>query len=142
MSDESVVAAYDAAGGSVATQVANLLVDAEFTNVFTQSLSAAVCPEPIVVLVGSYDRDSEQVGAERGERVLDVIVCREVNAVAEAVSLACEQALRTAEWDTRAGAYLNRITGIDTDAPEFRGRDGSGRYLWDFKVYVTIARPS
>lgn len=141
MSDSEVIAAFDAAGGSVCGLVAKMLVDAQFTSVFTQSLSPLDCAEPIVVVPGGYGRDSEQVGAERGERVVEVVVCREVYAVAEAVALACERALRECEWDAHSSGYLNRIVGLDTDAPEYRGRDGSGRYLWGFAVYVTVARP-
>ncbi|WP_417118850.1 hypothetical protein [Olsenella phocaeensis] len=141
MSDASVMAEYEAARGSVCGLVAKMLVEAQFTSVFTQSLSPLVCAEPIVVVPGGYERDSEQVGAERGERVVEVVVCREVNAVAEAVALACERALRFADWDEHAAGFLNRIVGLDTDAPEYRGRDGSGRYLWGFAVYVTVARP-
>ena len=39
-----------------------------------------------------------------------------------------------------AGAYLNRITGIDTEAPIPAGRDSSGRYLWKMTIHVTTAR--
>lgn len=142
MSDEGVISAYEAAGGSVCDLVAKMLVDAEFTSVFTQSLSPLVCAEPIVVVPSGYERESEQVGAERGESVVEVVVVREVNAVAEAVALACEQALRLADWGEHATGYLNHIVGLDTDAPDYRGRDGSDRSLWGFKVYVTVARPS
>lgn len=140
MSDAGVIDTYEKAGGSVAVLVAKMLVDAQFTNVFTQSLSPLACAEPIVVVPGEYERDSEQVGSERGGRVVEVVVCREVNATAEAVALACEKALRTADWGAHSSSYLCRIVGLDTDAPDYRGRDGSGRYLWGFKVYVTVAR--
>ena len=51
-----------------------------------------------------------------------------------------ERVLRTGQWRNYAGAYLNRITGIDTEAPIPQGRDSSGRYLWKVTVYVTAAR--
>lgn len=140
MSDAEILAAYEEAGGPVERLVAKLLVDAQFTNVFTQSLSPLACAEPIVVMPSGYERDSEQVGSERGERVVEVVVCREVNAAAEAVALACERSLRTTDWGTHPSGYLCRIVGLDTDAPDYRGRDGSGRYLWGFKAYVTVAR--
>ena len=131
---------YRAAGGSVADAVASMLRDATLTSVLTKLSDSATDPEPTVVRIAGYERDEVASGDERGIWKIELWVCRERSDDAEAYALGYEKVLRTEQWKNYAGAYLNRITGIDTDAPEPAGRDSSGRYLWMVNVYVSAAR--
>ena len=131
---------YKAAGGSVADAVANMLQDATLTSVLTKLSDSASVPEPTVVRIAGYERDEVASGDERGVWELELWVCRETAADAEAYAMGYEKVLRTGQWQDYAGAYLNRITGIDTEAPVPAGRDSSGRYLWKTTIYVSAAR--
>jgi hypothetical protein len=71
---------------------------------------------------------------------LELWVCREKSDDAEAYAMGYEKVLRTGQWKDYAGAYLNRITGLDTEAPVPAGRDSSGRYLWKTTIHVSSAR--
>lgn len=131
---------YREAGGSVADAVASMLRDATLTSVLTKLSDSGSVPEPTVLRTVGYERDDDASGDERGVWELELWVCRETSDDAEAYALGYERVLRTGQWRGYAGAYLNRITGIDTKAPLPAGRDSSGRYLWKMAVYVTAAR--
>ncbi|MBR3312501.1 MAG: hypothetical protein IKG18_00025 [Atopobiaceae bacterium] len=93
-----------------------------------------------MVLEGGFERKSRQVEEERGTVVVTVLVVREVAAEAEGVAVAAERAVRRASWEPYADAGAFRIVGIDTAAPAFRERDGSGRFVWSFEVSCTVVR--
>ena len=131
---------YKAAGGSVADAVATMLQDATLTSVLTKLSDSMSVPEPTVIRIVGYERDEVASGDERGVWELELWVCREAAADAEAYAMGYEKVLRTGQWRDYAGAYLNRITGIDTEAPVPAGRDSSGRYLWKTTIYVSAAR--
>jgi hypothetical protein len=131
---------YHEAGGSIADAVAAMLQDATLTSVLTKLSDSAAVPEPTVLRTVGYERDETASGDERGVWELELWVCREASDDAEAYAHGYERVLRTGQWQGYAGAYLNRITGIDTEAPLPAGRDSSGRYLWKVTVYVSAAR--
>lgn len=131
---------YKAAGGSVADAVASMLQDATLTSVLTKLSDSASMPEPTVIRIGGYERDEVASGDEHGVWELELWVCRESSDDAEAYAMGYEKVLHTGQWKDYAGAYLNRITGIDTEAPIPAGRDSSGRYLWKTTIHVTAAR--
>ena len=131
---------YHEAGGSIADAVAAMLQDATLTSVLTKLSDSASIPEPTVLRTVGYERDEVASDDERGIWELELWVCRETSDDAEAYALGYERVLRTGQWRSYAGVYLNRITGIDTEAPIPQGRDSSGRYLWKVTIYVTAAR--
>ena len=128
----------------IAVRVANLvskcLVDGNFSNYFSTIPSAADCPEPIVLREGGFARESRIEGEERGTVPVDVYVVREVAADAEAVSIACEQWVRSYGWERHSECWPWRVVGVDTTAPAFDVRDSSGRFVWKFTATVTAVR--
>ena len=116
------------------------LLSREFTDCFTKPVPAALCPGPIVVLEGAFEREARMNGEERGKVPVTVLVVRESGEDAEAVAIACEQFIRHAEWEHDSGAWPWRIVGIDTTTPTFKERDASGRNVWQFVVTVTAVR--
>ena len=126
---------------SCADSIAEMLADAHFSCYFSKvSPSALDCPEPIVVLEGTFSRDSRMAEEERGTATVTVLVVREVSSDAEDVATAAERAVRRADWEPYADAGAYRIVGIDTTAPAFRERDSSGRFVWSFEVACTVVR--
>jgi len=131
---------FEKAGKGCADLVADVLVAAGFEDVYTFPPSSWLCPEPIVCSCGDYSRESAQLAAERGVRVVDVVVCREDYVEAQAVAKAAEKAVRLADWTDAAEGYLERVAGIDTDAPWCTGQDKSLRWLWRFRAKLTVVR--
>ena len=126
--------------GNPANFVKSLLARAHFSKVFSFSCSALECPEPIVVTAGGYVRDVRMTGEERGAVTVSVRVVRNVEADARSVAEACERALRGTPWDSGMDSGQYRVCGLDTTAPEFELRDGSGRFVYKFDVVLTVAR--
>lgn len=126
---------------SCADSVISLLADAHFASYFTKVLPSALdCAEPIVVTEGPFERESRMAEEERGAVVVTVMVVREAAANAETVAMAAESAIRRANWEPYADAGAYRVVGIDTTAPAFKERDGSGRFVWTFDVAYTVVR--
>lgn len=125
---------------SVAVQIKNLLLNSDFSNVFSTIPSALDCAEPIVVSAGDFKRESRLREEERGTVLVDVLVVREVEDDAEAVSVSCEKAVRRADWEPYADSGDYRIVGLDTTAAAFRERDSSGRFVWGFEAECTVVR--
>ena len=94
--------------------IAKALLEGDFASYFASVPSAADDPEPIVV--------------------------REVEAQAEADAQACERWIRTYGWEPVAENGSWRICGLDTTAPAFKERDGSGRFVYEFDVRLTVVR--
>lgn len=109
--------------------VAKALLDGDFASYFASVPSAADDPEPIVLRQGKFERVSRMEDEERGTVAVSVLVVREVEADAEADAMACERWLRRYGWERHAENGSWRIAGLDTTAPAFRGRDGSGRFV-------------
>lgn len=67
---------------------------------------------------------------------------KRVSRVAEAKSdaNACERWIRSFGWERYSENEGWRIIGLDTAAPAFRERDGSGRFVWAFDVTLTVVR--
>ena len=110
----------------VANLIKEALVRGDFTNCFTKPVSALACAEPIVVLEDAFARTSRIDGEERGTAPVTVLVVREDAEAAESVAVACEQLLRGCDWERDAGAWPYRVVGLDSTAPRFKERDGSG----------------
>lgn len=125
---------------SVAIQIKNLLLNSDFSNVFSTIPSALDCAEPIVVSAGELKRESRLHEEERGSVPVDVLAVREVAADAEAVAVACEKAVRRADWEPYADSGEYRIVGLDTTAAAFREHDSSGRFVWGFEMDCTVVR--
>ena len=126
---------------AVVSAVAGMLRAAGMAGVFTVAPSAILCEEPIVVRWASFSRESRQDGEERGSASVEVLVARETDFGARDTAFACEAAVRSsgrAAWNAEGSGV--RILGIDTDAPAFRERDSSGRFVWAFMVRLTVAR--
>ena len=120
--------------------VAKALLEGDFASYFASLPSADVEPEPIVVREGRFERVSRMEAEERGTVAVAVMVVREVAAVAEADAQACERWVRTYGWEPVAENGSWRIAGLDTTAPTFKERDGSGRFVWAFDVILTVVR--
>ena len=120
--------------------VANALLDGHFASYFARIPSAADDPEPIVLREGGFERTARMEGEERGTVTVTVLVVREVEADAESVADAAERWLRAWGWERHADNGTWRICGLDTTAPVFRERDGSGRFVYEFDVTLTVVR--
>ena len=120
--------------------IAKALLDGDFASYFASVPSAADDPEPIVLRQGRFERVSRQDGEERGTVAVAVLVVREVEADAEADANACEQWIRSFGWERHAENGMWRVAGLDTTAPAFKERDGSGRFVWAFDVVLTVVR--
>lgn len=126
---------------AVVDAVAGMLRAAGVGDVFCIAPSALLSEQPVVVRWAGFSRESRQDGEERGVASVEVFAVRETDAAACDVAILCEAAVRSsgrAEWNV-AGSEV-RILGIDTDAPAFRERDSSGRFVWAFTVRLTVAR--
>ena len=124
----------------ISSLVSKALLSGDFSNYFSKLPSALDCEQPIVVCEGAYQRESRIDGEERGRVPVTVMVVRDVVAEAEGVAAACERWLRNCDWERDAEAGGWRIVGIDTEAPRFKERDSSGRYVWEFTANVTAVR--
>lgn len=120
--------------------VANALLDGHFASHFARIPSAADDPEPIVLREGGFERTARMDEEERGTVVVAVLVVREVEADAESVADAAERWVRGYGWERHAENGTWRICGLDTTAPAFRERDGSGRFVYSFDVTLTVVR--
>ena len=94
--------------------IAKALLEGDFASYFASVPSAADDPEPIVV--------------------------RDVEAQAESDAQACERWIRAYGWEPVAENGSWRICGLDTTAPAFKERDGSGRFVYEFDVRLTVVR--
>lgn len=120
--------------------IAKALLDGDFASYFASVPSALDDPEPIVLRQGSFEREARFEDSERGTVVVTVLVVRDVEAAAEADSIACERWLRSYGWEASAENGTWRIAGLDTTSPAFKERDGSGRFVYEFDVKLTVVR--
>ena len=120
--------------------IAKALLEGDFASYFASLPSADVEPEPIVVREGRFERVSRMEAEERGTVTVAVMVVREMAATAEADAMSCERWIRTYGWEPVAENGSWRICGLDTTAPAFKERDGSGRFVYEFDVRLTVVR--
>lgn len=120
--------------------IAKALLDGDFASYFASVPSALDDPEPIVLRQGNFVREARFEDSERGTVAVAVLVVRDVETTAEADSIACERWLRSYGWEASAKNGSWRIAGLDTTAPHFIERDGSGRFVWGFDVNLTVVR--
>lgn len=121
--------------------VAGMLRSAGVADVFGFAPSAPLYAEPVVMRWAGFSRESRQDGEERGIASVEVLVVRETDADARDAAFLREAAVRSSgrsEWNAEGSGV--RFLGIDTDAPAFRERDSSGRFVWAFMVRLTVAR--
>jgi len=118
--------------------VAAMLREAGLTNVFSVPVSASICAEPIVVVLGDYERLDEVADGERGQLLLRVLCVRNVLNDASDVASRCRAVLRAVDWERWATAGDVRICGIDVGYPQTRGRDGSGRWIVELEVALVV----
>jgi hypothetical protein len=131
---------WESAGGGLGDMVASRLVGMGYANAYPYPVSVALCPEPIVVNVGPWEREIRQDGEERGSFRADVLVCCDDPADAQSTCRAAERDLHGAGWDFHLAGWHMSLVGVDTTAPESRGRDRSGRWLWGFALTLTVVR--
>ncbi|MBP3886005.1 MAG: hypothetical protein J6D54_13850 [Olsenella sp.] len=120
--------------------VAKALLEGHFASYFARIPSAAEEPEPIVLREGGFEREARFEDSERGTVLVTVLVVREVEAEAEDVAGRAERWLRGYGWELVAENGSWRICGLDTTAPRLKERDGSGRFVYEFDVILTVAR--
>lgn len=120
--------------------IAKALLEGDFASYFASVPSAADDPEPIVVHEGRFEREARMEHEERGTVTVAVLVVREVEAQAESDAQACERWIRAYGWEPVAENGSWRICGLDTTAPAFKERDGSGRFVYEFDVRLTVVR--
>lgn len=130
----------EAAAGATGL-VAEALAALGYEDVFLAPPAAWRCAEPIVLACGEWRRLARlDDGRERGERDIEVIVCREDPGDAEAICRAVERDLRRDGWTGLGAGWHARVAACDTRAPEPRGRDSSGRWTWAFTLTLTVVR--
>lgn len=127
-------------GLHLAFLVAKALLEGHFASYFASIPSAAENPEPTVLREGGFERTAITDGEERGTVTVTVLVVREVEAEAEDAARAEERWIRAYGWEPVAENGGWRICGLDTTAPSFRERDGSGRFVYSFDVTLTVVR--
>ena len=120
--------------------IAKALLDGDFASYFASVPSTLDDPEPIVLRQGAFEREARMEDEERGTVAVTVLVVREVEAQAEADAQACERWIRTYGWEPVAENGSWRICGLDTTAPAFKERDGSGRFVYEFDARLTVVR--
>lgn len=120
--------------------VAKALLEGEFASYFAKAPSALEDGQPIVLREGAFERRVRSEDSERGTVTVAVLVVREAPAEAEADADACERLVRACQWERIAENGGWRIVGLDTTAPSFKERDGSGRFVWAFDVVLTVVR--
>lgn len=142
MTEEQITREFEDAGGTAAGILATMLLAVGFEGVYIYPPSALYAPEPIVIRLGAWEREARLADGEgeRGLVRLDVSVVRECWAVAEAVAHKVERTIRKGRWEGRGDGWHVRMAGIDTGLPQCKGQDRSGRWIWGFSVWMTIAR--
>lgn len=111
-----------------------------YGNAYTCAPSARVCAEPIVLSGRGWKRSARLAdGGERGVERVCVVVCCDGAADADATCRAVARDLARASWDGD-GAGWCRMVAVSCGAPEYQGRDGSGRWLWGFSMDCTVVR--
>lgn len=128
---------WEGAGGGLADAVASLLVDLGYRNAHARPVSAALCPEPLVVTALAWERESAQVGEARWRARVDVLACCDDPTDAEATCAGAGRDLAGADWSARGRAWGLRVAAVETGPPTSRGRDRSGRWLWGLELQVT-----
>ncbi|MCH4084521.1 MAG: hypothetical protein LKF00_09295 [Olsenella sp.] len=110
-------------------------------NAFALPVAPRVCEEPVVVTAGAFSRESLQAdGSERGRRALVARVCMDDPGDAEATARAVAAGLRATDWAAlcEARGIVPRALACDAAQPAYAGRDGSGRWLWDVALSLTV----
>lgn len=121
----------------VAGIVAGAIRSLGHSNVWETPPAAWLCPDPVLVTAGDWERESLQLdGSERGRRGVRVLVCCEDPRDARATARSIADGLRGVAWETLRGDGV-RVVAADVGRPGPVGRDGSGRWLWDLGVTVT-----
>lgn len=124
--------------GAAARIVRDALRAAGYANAYDVPVAAWVCREPIVVSCGAWERESAQADwDERGRRALVLRVCCDDPADAEATARAVAADLRAAEWAGANAPAGTRVIACDVGLPSPRGRDRSGRWVWDVPATMT-----
>ena len=132
---------WEQSRGGVVDLAAAVLVEAGWAGVFVRPPAAWLCAEPVVLTCGAWERDARTPGGEeRGLRSVDVLVCREGAAEAEATCRGVERDLRCRDWEGAGDGWRCRVAAVDSDAPAPRGRDSSGRWLWGFTLLLKVVR--
>lgn len=142
LTDAQLGREFGDAGGAAAGMLAGILMAAGLEGVCAFRPSALYSPEPIVVEVAGWEREARLADGEgeRGLVRLNVLVVRESFGAAEAVAHGAERSLRKGRWEGRRDGWYMRMAGLDTELPQCRGQDGSGRWVFGFEVLMTIAR--
>lgn len=120
--------------------VANMLLEGDFASYFANLPSAADDEQPIVLREGRFEREARLEDEKRGHVTISVLVVREAAADAESDAIACEKLVRGSSRETNAENGAWRVCGLDTTAPDFKERDGAGRFVWEFDVTLTVVR--
>ena len=120
--------------------IAKALLEGDFASYFAKVPSALECEQPIVLREGKFEREARFDDSERGNVAVTVLMVREVEALAEADAQACERWLRSYGWEPYAENGTWRICGLDTTTPHLKERDGSGRFVYEFDVNLTVVR--
>lgn len=132
---------WEGTGEGVCGVVATVLRALGYANVFTAPPSSRLCCEPVVVTAGAWERESRQAdGEERGTQAVNVLVCCEDPSDAEATCRAVERDLRRDGWTGSGDGWHCRVAAVDSGAPEYKGRDSSGRWLWGLELRLTVVR--
>lgn len=120
--------------------VVKWLKAAGINDVLVGSTSALDKPAPILALEDGYERGCRTRNAERGVFSVSVLCVRRNPTEAGRIALACEAAVRKAEWKATDASQGWTLCGVDTTVPTFNGYDGSGRAVFTFKVSLTCER--
>jgi hypothetical protein len=124
--------------GVAARAVRDALREAGYANAYDVPVAAWVCCEPIVVSCGAWERESRQAdGCERGRRALLAHVCCDDPADAEATARAVAADLSGRDWSAAETPAGTRLVACDVGRPALRGRDRSGRWVWDVPMAMT-----
>lgn len=110
-----------------------------YSNVFDVAPSVRVCCEPIVLGGNGFECEARFAdGSVRGTEKVSVLVCCDDARDSENTCRAVWADLRGCGWPGLAALDCCRVVAVACGVPTYRGRDGSGRWLWGFEMDCTV----
>lgn len=127
------------ATGTCAEACVEALRRAGHGNAFAVPPAAWYCPDPVVCSCGEWAEESRQAdGSVRGVRRVLVTCCCEDPGDAEATCRGVAATLASCAWGWSGDLYGVRVVAVTVGPCGPAGRDGSGRWLWEVDVDMTV----
>ena len=110
-----------------------------YSNVYDVPPSVRVCCEPVVLCGSGLDVEARFAdGSARGKEKISVLACCDDARDAESTCRGVWADVRGYGWAGIAALGGWRVVSVTAGLPTYRGRDGSGRWLWGFEMDCTV----